>query len=277
MIGSPVLPNGHPTDMFLFGITISTSAITIVTLKLALETKCVLLALSSWYTCITNQGYGLVWFGVGSTWTVFHHLVFWGSLSVYFLFISLYGLIPHVRGWDNHIYWAFCTCSSRTPLGEICDRQPDTANHLGYTSMLSSSSRVVQEFIVLVDLHHAGRVQPPPRRGLQKVLQPTPSLTHSLTPSRMERTNVWAALMADIERVADGCTQCVGVLLPPRLERDARVLAAGAAAPTDGRLLRFPHAIIGSSRGQRDSAPHQPRLATCVIFSFRRNAFSLWR
>jgi hypothetical protein len=50
-----------------------------------------------------------------STWTVFHHLVFWGSLGVYFFFISIYGLIPHVRGWDNHIYWAFCTCSLLLP------------------------------------------------------------------------------------------------------------------------------------------------------------------
>lgn len=33
------MPNGHPKDLFLFGITVSTSAITVVTLKLALENK----------------------------------------------------------------------------------------------------------------------------------------------------------------------------------------------------------------------------------------------
>jgi hypothetical protein len=98
-------------------------------------------------------------FGVGSTWTVFHHLVFWGSLSVYFLFISLYGLIPHVRGWDNHIYWAFCTCAAAAPLsslpppGEICDRQSNTANHLGCSHLpvtLFKSSSFWLTYITLV-------------------------------------------------------------------------------------------------------------------------------
>ncbi len=127
-LASPVLPNGHPMDMFLFGITISTSAITIVTLKLAIETKYVVRSFvrsSLVVSAVQQRG----WVGLRarvrmratqSTWTVFHHLVFWGSLGVYFFFISIYGLIPHVHGWDNHIYWAFGMCLLQPSCAAAC-------------------------------------------------------------------------------------------------------------------------------------------------------------
>ncbi|KAL6069954.1 Phospholipid-transporting ATPase IA [Balamuthia mandrillaris] len=66
-LSSQELHHGHPFDLMCLGTTISTVVVLVVTLKLALETN---------------------------NWTWIHHLLYWGSIIVYFVFLLVYSVLP---------------------------------------------------------------------------------------------------------------------------------------------------------------------------------------